>query len=33
LNFGRYLTALGRADDDLSETRADAGSGPRQAVA
>jgi enoyl-CoA hydratase/carnithine racemase len=33
LNFGRYLTALGRADDDDSETRADAGSGRRKAVA
>jgi enoyl-CoA hydratase/carnithine racemase len=33
LNFGRYLTALGRADDDDSGTRTDAGSGRRKAVA
>jgi enoyl-CoA hydratase/carnithine racemase len=33
LNFGRYLTALGRADDDDTDTRADAGSGRRKAVA
>jgi len=33
LNFGRYLNALGRADDDDTDTRADAGSGRHKAVA
>jgi enoyl-CoA hydratase/carnithine racemase len=33
LNFGQYLTALGRADDDDTDTRADAGSGRHKAVA
>jgi enoyl-CoA hydratase/carnithine racemase len=33
LNFGRHLTALGRADDDDTDTRADAGGERHKAVA